>query len=87
PSATMRYLGDFAAPLVLLGTIGAWNLRRLTATRPIAKRVLIAASLLLATLTISIGFALGFTGYYSIFQATNPSLMSKLELVGSVCGR
>ena len=87
PSATMRYMSDFAAPLILLGTIGAWNLRRLTATRPIATRVVAAAALSLATLTIVIGFALGFTGYYGNFQANNPSLMSKLELVGSVCGR
>jgi hypothetical protein len=87
PSATMRYLGDFAAPLVLLGTIGAWNLQRLTAPRPIAKRVVVAASLSLATLTVVIGFALGFTGYYNNFQSNNPVLLSKLELVGSVCGR
>jgi hypothetical protein len=87
PSATMRYMGDFAAPLVLLGTIGAWNLRRMTATRPIANRVVAAASLSLATLTIIIGFVLGLTGYYNNFQANNPSLMSRLERVGSVCGR
>jgi hypothetical protein len=87
PSATMRYLGDFAPPLVLLGTIGAWNLRRLTATHPIANRVVLAVSLSLATLTITIGFALGFTGYYNNFQSNNPGLQSKLERIGSVCRR
>ncbi len=87
PSATMRYMGDFASPLVFLGTIGFWNLRRLTAGRPVATRVVTAASLSLAMLTIAIGFALGFTGYYNNFHANNPSLMSKLERVGSVCGR
>jgi hypothetical protein len=87
PSATMRYLGDFAPPLVLLGTIGAWNLRRLAAPHPIANRVVVAASLSLATLTIAIGFTLGFTGYYNNLQSNNPSLLSKLERIGSVCGR
>ncbi len=87
PSATMRYMGDFAAPLVLLGTVGAWNLQRMTAGRPVANRVVGAASLSLAMLTIASGFVLGFTGYYNNFQVNNPSLMSKLGRLGSVCGR
>ncbi len=86
PSATMRYVGDFAAPLVVLGIVGAWNLRRLTTPRSVARRIVVALSLSLGTLTIVIGFALGFSGYYDSFRANNPGLMSKLDATLSICG-
>ena len=87
PSATMRYMGDYTAPLVLLGSLGAWQLERLTQPRSAGRRALKAGVVTLALLTIATGFALGLTGYYGLFKVDNPALMSKLDAVLSVCGK
>jgi hypothetical protein len=87
PSATMRYDGDFAAPIVVLGIVGAWNLRRVTAPRSLARRIVAAVALSLGALTIAIGVALGFTGYYQSFVANNPAMMAKLDSALSICGK
>jgi hypothetical protein len=87
PSATMRYMGDYTAPLVMLGLIGAGHLEKLTAVGSAAHRAVKAGVVTLALLTMAIGFALGFTGYYNFFQVTSPALFAKLDARLSVCGK
>jgi len=85
-SATMRYQGDFAPALVMLSFVGAWTLERMMAPRTRAARWAFRVPLIaLAVLTLLIGTALGFTGYYKVFDIANPSLMAKLRATLHVC--
>jgi hypothetical protein len=84
--ATMRYLNDVSAGLVLLGLLGAFALR----THRIGRLVPAVTGSLVAVLggaTIFIGAALGYHGYNGHIAKFNPKLHDKLVTALSVCGK
>jgi hypothetical protein len=84
--ATMRYLNDVSAGIVLLGLLGAFALRthRIGRIVPVATGTLISV---LAASTIFIGAALGYHGYNGHIERFNPALHRKVADALSVCGK
>ena len=85
-AATMRYLGDVAGAIALLGALGAWSLHSIARNRRALRWTAAAACWLLAVPTMAVGMAQGIEGQYTHFRKSNPALMQKLEKRLSVCG-
>jgi len=83
--ATMRFLGDAAPSLTLLGTLGWWLVHGRFQERPAPRRGVAAAAVVLALATVVMGVALGFSGQYQHFRQHNPALMDRLEKHLSKC--
>ena len=85
--ATMRYLGDGAGALAIVGSLAAfvsyWELR----DRVAARRAVVIVCALLMLMTASVGIALGFEGQHKHFRLHNPALLDKLETRFSTCAR
>jgi hypothetical protein len=84
-TATNRYLGDIGGTVVLLGTLGAGAAHESVRARPVLRKLVVAAALLLAIPSMGIGLALGIKGQYAHFEANNPPLYQKLVRRLSVC--
>jgi hypothetical protein len=85
PSATNRYLGDVAGAIALLSTLGVWTAHQAVQARPVLRRLVVAAAVLLAIPSIGVGVALGIRGQYPHFAVNNPPLYQKLVRRLSVC--
>jgi hypothetical protein len=85
PSATNRYLGDVAGAIALLSTLGVWTAYQAVQARPLLRRLVVAAALLLAIHSVGVGVALGIRGQYPHFEVNNPPLYRKLVRRLSVC--
>jgi hypothetical protein len=85
-AATMRYLGDVAGAVALLGALGAWSLHTIARSRRTLRWTAAVVCWLLAVPTIAVGLAQGFEGQYTHFRKSNPALMQKLEKRFSICG-
>jgi hypothetical protein len=83
-AATMRYHGDFAAPILLLAVVGAWRWLALFRRSP-ARFAAAGLFVALALVTIAAGALLGFTGYFNHFSRHNPALLQKLQKYSHVC--
>ena len=83
-AATMRYHGDFAAPILLLAIVGAWRWLGLFRRRP-ARLAAAALFVALAMATVAGGALMGFTGYFSHFGRHNPALLQTLQKRLTVC--
>ena len=83
--ATMRYLGDAAPALTLLGTWGWWLVHARFRDWPLLRRSISTGAIALALATVAIGAALGFDGQYEHFRQHNPALLDRLEKGLSVC--
>ena len=83
--ATMRFLGDAAPALTLLGTLGWWLAYARFRERPVLRRLIAGKSVVLALATVAVGVALGFAGQYQHFRQHNPALMDRLEKRLSRC--
>jgi hypothetical protein len=84
-SATNRFLGDAIGVFVLLATLGALTSAEALEPRPWARRILIGVALLLALVSLCVGFALGFKGQYAHFEQGNPPLYRKMVERFSAC--
>jgi hypothetical protein len=84
-TATMRYLGDGAGALALLGTMGAWVLYWRFRQSVVIRRGIVFVSCVLVLWTAAAGLALGFEGQYQHFRRNNPALLEKLEARLSFC--
>ena len=84
-TATNRYLGDIGGTVVLLGTLGAGAAHEAVRARPVPRKLVLAAALLLGIPSMGIGLALGIKGQYAHFEANNPPLYRKLVRRLSVC--
>ena len=84
-TATNRYLGDLVGLVALLGALGAFAAVEAWRARPLARRLTIAAAVLLAAGSAGTGFALGIKGQYTHFQSNNRPLYDKLVRDLSVC--
>ncbi len=85
PSATNRYLGDVAGGMALLSALGLFGATQALQARPLRRRLVVAAALLLAVPSVGIGLALGIKGQYAHFEQNNPPLYQKLVRRLSVC--
>jgi hypothetical protein len=83
--ATMRYLGDIAGAIALLGGLGAWSLHMFVSKRTALRRVAAGLCWLLAGTSIAVGLGFGIEGQYKHFRLNNPALLQKLEQRLSVC--
>jgi len=81
----MRHMGDVAGAIVLLATLGAWSLYAAARANAVFRWLVVVACSGLAAVTVSIGLALGFEGYYGHFRVHNPALADRLEARWSVC--
>jgi hypothetical protein len=84
-AATMRYLGDVAAGLMLFATWGAWSFYQLIRRRTWLRRFYGAILTMMAAATIVLGLLFGFTGYNGHFKLYNPGLHDKLVAKLSRC--
>jgi hypothetical protein len=80
--ASMRYLGDVRAGIVLLGTVGAFTWLERSAERPWLRRLGAVVCVGLAGVTLFCGLAFGFVGYFDHFQTRNPALWQDLQTLG-----
>ena len=83
--ATMRFLGDATPALTLAGTVGWWIWHSRVREQPAQRRLVTAAAVVLALVTVGAGIALGFEGQYGHFRQHNPALLDRLEKVLSFC--
>jgi hypothetical protein len=82
---SMRYEAEFMSPLLLLATLGGWSLLSLWGGRAAwLTRSLYAA---LAGLSMAIGVAYGFIGYFGLFGRANPGLYESFERQLDLCPR
>ena len=83
--ATMRYVADVSAGLLLLAIWGAWSLythwRGRRWLHPLASSII----LLLAGTTVIVGLLLGLQGYYALFKNQNPDLFRWMVTKFSMC--
>jgi hypothetical protein len=84
-SATNRYLGDIEGSVVLLGALGAGAAYQAARERRLLRKLVLAATLVLAVPSIGIGLSLGIKGSYAHFENNNPALYQKLVRRLSVC--
>jgi hypothetical protein len=80
--ASMRYLGDVRAGIVLLGTVGAFTWLERSAERPWLRRLGAVVCVGLAGVSLFFAIAFGFVGYFDHFQKHNPTLWKDLEKLG-----
>jgi hypothetical protein len=83
--ATMRFMGDAMPALTLAGTVGWWLWHSRVREQPAQRRLVTAAAVVLALLTVGSGMALGFEGQYGHFRQHNPALLDRLEKALSFC--
>ena len=83
--ATMRYLADVSAGLVLFATWGAWSLYQHLRRRKWTRRAFGAAMAVLATATVMLGLLIGYQGYNGHFQIYNPKLHERVTRSFSLC--
>ena len=83
--ATMRYLVDVSAGLVLFALWGAWSAYSLCRTRPWPRRSAAAIVVAFAGTTIVLGLLLGVTGYNDMFDRNNPALFQRMVNAFSRC--
>jgi hypothetical protein len=83
--ATMRYLADFGAGLVLLATWGAFSLYQHLRRKKWTRRAVGAAMTVLAAATVAIGLLIGYQGYIGHFQTHNPELHERFTRYLSLC--
>ena len=83
-AATMRYHGDFTAPILLLAIVGGWRWLALFRRSP-ARFAATGLFVTLALLTVVAGALLGFTGYFNHFSRHNPALLQSLQKYSHVC--
>jgi hypothetical protein len=76
---TMRYLADFVPELLLLSTIGSYQVYRRTSGHASKRRAFLTAFLLTALISALLGFLLSVTGYDARFENLNPELFDTLE--------
>ncbi|HMI84737.1 MAG TPA: hypothetical protein VK550_11640 [Polyangiaceae bacterium] len=84
-AATMRYLGDVTAGLVLFATWGAWSLHRHLRHHKWTRRAFGALLAVLAGATIILGLLIGYQGYNGHFQLYNPKLHDRVTHSLSLC--
>jgi hypothetical protein len=83
--ATMRYLADIGAGLVLYAIWGAWSLHQHLRHRKWTRRAFDGGMTVLATGTIVLGLLIGYQGYIGHFQTYNPKLHERLSKSLSLC--
>jgi hypothetical protein len=83
--ATMRYLADIAAGLLLFTTWGAWSLLQHLRRRKWLRRALAVSLAVLATGTVILGLLIGYHGYIGHFQTYNPTLHERVTRRLSLC--
>jgi hypothetical protein len=83
--ATMRYLADVTAGLLLFATWGAWSLHQLLRHRKWARRAFDAGMISIALATIAMGLLVGYQGYGGHFQLYNPKLHEGISQAFSLC--
>ncbi len=83
--ATMRYLGDIAPGLLLLGNLGIWTLYAHARASERARWAVTGGALVLCAATVAIGLALGYQGYTHHFETFNPQLSARLDQKLSLC--
>jgi len=83
--ATMRYLADIAAGLLLLVTWGAWSFLRHIRRKKWTRRAVGAGLSVLAAGTIMLGLLIGYQGYIGHFQTYNPKLHEQVARSLSLC--
>jgi hypothetical protein len=83
--ATMRYLGDVAAGLLLFATWGAWSSYQHLRRKKWLRRALGLALTLLAAVTMTFGLLIGYQGYNGHFQSFNPELHQRVSRAFSLC--
>jgi hypothetical protein len=83
--ATMRFLGDAAPALTVLGTLGWWLVYSRFRERAPLRRLVTVGAVGLALATVAMGAALGLAGQYQHFRQHNPALMDQLEKRFSRC--
>jgi hypothetical protein len=79
--STMRYLADTSPALLLLATLGFWQLDRLLEPSPVVRTLAATGAGLLLGATVLCGTLLGVTGYYNHFQVHNPQLLRTLKML------
>jgi hypothetical protein len=83
-SVSMRYETDFLSFLLPLAAMAGWWLVS-ASPRPALRRVATVVFVGTAAVSIFLGMALGFTGYFNHFQRHNPGLMQRLHKTIGVC--
>jgi hypothetical protein len=83
-TATMRYEGDFAPPLLLLAVVGGWAWLA-AFRRRWARGAAAAVFILLAAAAIAAGMLMGFTGYFNHFERHNPQLLHAIQKSTRIC--
>ena len=68
-----------------LGTVGWWLCYARVHERPAARRLVLAAALVVGLATVAAGAALGFDGQYGHFRQHNPGLLERLEKALPFC--
>jgi hypothetical protein len=84
-TTTMRYLGDGMGVGIVLATIGACAAHAELSRWAWARRAVCALALILACASIGLGWALGFRGYYELFEHVNPATYQTLVRRLSIC--
>jgi hypothetical protein len=85
--ATMRYLGDSSAGVVLLGILAVWSVILHVKRIRVWPRVVTAFGVLLMVASIGLGAALGTEGYYDDLRTANPTLFRAIARPLSLCAR
>jgi hypothetical protein len=83
--ATMRYLGDIAAGLVLFATWGAWSMHQHLRREKWLRRAFGATLAALAAGTVVLGLLIGYQGYNKHFESFNPALHARVTRALSLC--
>jgi hypothetical protein len=84
-AATMRYLADVAAGIVLFATWGAWSLHQHLRRKKWVRRAFDGGMTVLALATITLGLLVGYQGYIGHFQTYNPKLHERVTQAFSLC--
>jgi hypothetical protein len=83
--ATMRYLADVSAGLVLFATWGVASLYQHLRRKKWTRRAFGAATTVLAAATVTLGLLIGYQGYIGHFQTYNPQLHERVTRYASLC--
>ncbi len=83
--ATMRYLGDSAAGVVLLGILAIWTLVWRARHRQALRCVALGFGSCVLLATVALGLLFGVQGYYDQFRKVNPRLYEAIARPLSLC--
>jgi hypothetical protein len=78
-TTTMRYLTDFVPTLVLLSTIGSYQVYRQTSEHTARRKAFLTVLIITALISALLGFLLSVTGYAARFENLNPELFGRIE--------